>query len=512
MLPKFGHLTREIYLDAPQYENNRIRVVYKNLRAIGDYCPNLERLDLSYPLRLDLSATEADLPPRITVEPQETEEGKNNVAANGGPSEDVNIEMRDSDQEHGEMDQENIPPNDDPTDIEHGGHGVDIEGDEGYNIVQDEFQLFPEPLVMQDAQQDDQIGVHAQPDPEEAAAEARYAAQVAAVQVEHVNRKRACAEIDHIIKNCSQLKYFSIQWTGGEALRRFQHKIPKLKALRLWDRLSDADLIETGARCQELERFYLDGQDVYGITVNGLIGFLNALHTKQKSTLKRFGLRDPIPLYHRAPGHPGFGLFDDDDDDDNDDDDMDQDEEDDEVGEDEDEGGDAIPANNQPQQIHIDTQNPPLYRFIDVLGLKHPFIERLSFTGCSITDSIIPLFGRFIYLQSLDLSRPTSGGISAVGVSEIVHQFQGGTLLALDLSYHVQMSDDDMVILTGVAGLKSLRYIRVAQCPKLADRYMLDEWVNPNDLVIKDGTWRPRTGASKTMLEIGDGWKESWND
>ena len=51
MLPKFGHLTKEIYLEAPEWGNHQMRrVVYQNLRAIGDYCPNLERLDLHYPL------------------------------------------------------------------------------------------------------------------------------------------------------------------------------------------------------------------------------------------------------------------------------------------------------------------------------------------------------------------------------------------------------------------------------------------------------------------------------
>jgi len=40
----------------------------------------------------------------------------------------------------------------------------------------------------------------------------------------------------------------------------------------------------------------------------------------------------------------------------------------------------------------------------------------------------------------------------------------------------------------------------------------VDEWVHPDDLILDDGTWRPRDDRGRSLLEIGDGWKEQWNE
>jgi len=96
-----------------------------------------------------------------------------------------------------------------------------------------------------------------------------------------------------------------------------------------------------------------------------------------------------------------------------------------------------------------------------------------------------------------------------VGISELVLVFKGKSLSALDLSGHIEMSDDDIQILTGVEGLRSLRYIKLGQCPKLTTNYIMGEWVHTDDFIIEDGTW---TAAGKSWLEIGEGWKEQWGD
>jgi hypothetical protein len=282
-------------------------------------------------------------------------------------------------------------------------------------------------------------------------------------------------------------------------LDRFYNKISKLKALRIWDRfVTDANLIATGQHCRNLERFYLDGQDARMITLTGLIGMLNALHTKYDSKLKRIGLYRPAAFHVNVGGHPE--MMDDEDDDMEDIEDMDDDG---------DGVGNAAPALPAPPR-HIDLENLPIYKFLDVLCLKHPYLERLSLIGCVITDDIVPVFGRFANLQSLDLHEPIGQGLSGVGIARLVQAFQGKNLSSLDLANHLELSEDDMNVLTGQNGLKTLRYIRVVKCPKLADKYLVDEWVHPSDFVMEDGTWTPRASAGRNLLEIGQGWQENW--
>jgi hypothetical protein len=151
-----------------------------------------------------------------------------------------------------------------------------------------------------------------------------------------------------------------------------------------------------------------------------------------------------------------------------------------------------------------------MFKFLDVLSEKHPFLERLCLSHCQITDNIVSKFGTLTRLKSLDVSHPQPGtGLSAVGISELVSVFKGKSLSALDLSAHLEMSDDDIQILTGAEGLKSLRYIKLRGCPKLTANYIMQEWVHTEDLIIEDGAW---SAAGKSSLEIGEGWKENWSD
>jgi hypothetical protein len=527
MLPKHGHLTREIYLEAPLYDDTFLkRVVFDNLRAIGDFCPNLERLDLNYPMRLDLTATEADLPPKlIEAQTEETEQQAESMAVDA--ESDATVQ---EDQEMGDgHDNDNLIDLNDTSDHE-GDESDDEDGDADNQPNADDGGDI----------NDDQVVPQQEVDPgalQFAAAQAvQQAARAAAYQEQRALQRRVCAEIDYIIKSCPLLNTFSLQWTGEPALHRFYHKIPKLKALRLWDRnVTDETLIATGTSCRDLERFYLDGQGAFQISLNGLIGMLNALHTKKKSKLKRFGIFHGNPF--RFTGDPlAAGMMDnfddndefDEDDDDEGNDDMDGDEPMDEMDE-MDEMNDAddvvigapppvvVNAPPAPAAPRYNVQQSPLYKFLDVLSVKHPFLERLALIGCIITDDIIPMLGRFEHLQSLDIHQPlvqnpNFRGLSSIGITQLVEAFQGRRLSSLDLSGHRRVSEDDLDILTGPNGLKSLRYIRVLYCPNLKDKYLCDEWVHPDDLVTDGGSWRPRDGAGKGALEIGDGWKEQWGE
>lgn len=470
MLPKHGYLTREIYLEAPAYNRHGLRKVeFNNLRAIGDYCPNLERLDLNYPLRIGLDATEADLPPKIGVDPEIVLGMEAETVPSDDQVEQANedVEMQDVEQTDGQ---------------------VDSQAD-GQEEVQDDGQ--------EEGQAEEQVGDGNNGAGPNQSNDDAMAAHYATIAAQTAAQRRVCAELDYIIKHCPLLQGFSIQWTGSGALNRFYHKIPKLKALRIWDSIEDEDLIATGKKCRELERFYLDGQETHGVTLEGLIRFINALYTKDKSRLRRLGLYYPASLATRVD--MGYDM------DDDMDDYSDMDDDDDDDGE----GGLANPPH---QQMNTEIQQSPLHQFLDVLSIKHPFLERLCLVGCDIKDETIPILGRFHHLQSLDISKPSTEGLSAVGISELVIVFRDKSLSSLDLSRHRQMSEDDMDILTGDQGLKTLRYIKVTSCPKLTGKYLVDEWVHPRDFVMEEGNWRPRDGAGKSLLEIGDGFKEQWNE
>lgn len=491
MLPKHGHLTKEIYLEAPSYDDITKKAVFKNLRAIGDFCPRLERLDLNYPMRLDLAATEADLPPKLTdlsgpsseQQPESMEVDKDSASAEPEDQNDGDGQVNND--TPAVIDTTNHNEDTDTDDNDHGNDGDTVESD-------------LEPL-----------------DDDDLVSEQAYETEIR-------DERRVCAEIDHIIKNCPLLNTFSMQWTGKPALDRFYHKIPKLRGLRLWDRnVNDQALIATGTHCRDLERFYLDGQDAYNINLDGLIGMLNGLRTKKESKLKRLGIYHVHAFEYQMDGLDGM-LSDDDDTDDDDDDEGHG--EDDDMAIDEDNDAVEAPVNDAPppagNQPRFDVRQSPLYKYLDVLSLNHPFLERLALIGCAITDDIIPILGRFEHLQSLDIHNPIKRGprlrrlrgLSEVGLKHLVDAFQGHHLASLDLSGHDQMSEDNMDILTGATGLKSLRYVRVAKCPKLKKKYLCDEWVHPDDLVMSGGSWRPRDGAGKGSLEIGDGWKEQWGD
>jgi len=331
-------------------------------------------------------------------------------------------------------------------------------------------------------------------------------------------QKRVCAEIDHILKNCPMLQNFSMQWTGPPALKRFHQKIPTLKGIRIWDPINDTNLIAMAKACRELERIYLEDRYTQ-VTLAGLIGLLTGLRTKGKSKLKRLGLKAPAALQNQDIEDMDEMDMDDDGDDGLDgDDDGDGDGGDADGGDgdggDGDGGGLAMPPFfvplPHPQPILVDPRQTPIFKFIDVLSEKHPFLERLCLSQCEIGDDIVSKFGALTRLKSLDVSDPIHGtGLSAVGVSELVSVFKGKSLSALDLSGHVEMSDDDVQILTGAEGLKSLRYIKLRRCPKLTANYVLEEWVHTDDLIIEDGAW---VAARKDLLEIGEGWKEQWGD
>ena len=518
-LPKYGTHTREIYLESQQYQNGP-RAVFENLRAIGDFCPNLVRLDLAFPLRLDLSATEADLPPKIGTIAAAQEETK----AQNGNQTDEDVEMPDveetalddtttdgtSDQMDGLTNAQTVPaaaqtgvdggatalvavPSIAQDEANDGGAEDDDNGEDGPDDDSDD-----DGNVTDSDDDDHEINLRIPQD--------------SALQTQ----KRVCAEIDYIIKSCQLLENFSMQWTGSPALIRFHQRIPNLKGIRIWDSVNDKNLIATAKACRNLERVFIDDR-YHTSTLAGLVGFLTALRTKGKSKLKRLGLRAPVALLNQEVDDIDDMDMDDDDEDLDDDGDGDGDgvdDGDDVDGADGDGVGLAMPAFFHPlpppQPLHMDPQQSPLFKFMDVLSEKHPYLERLCLTGCEIRDNIVSKFGALTRLKSLDISDPIGdAGLSAVGISELVSVFKGKSLSALDLSGHAEMSDDDIQILTGAEGLTSLRYIKLSRCPKLTDTYIMGEWIHSDDLVIEDGAW---SAADRNLLEIGEGWKEQWGD
>lgn len=463
MLPKYGHFTKEIYLEAPSWDSGLMkRVVFSNLRAIGDFCPNLERLDLNYPARLSLTATPEDLPPKL---------GEENVQA-AAPSSATALQNN-------------------------GPQAIQVDPPVNADAAADENDENDEDGSDNDEDDDDDENIP----PGQQAAEERLKQE-----------KRMCAELDYIIANCSHLKNFSMQWTGPQALTRFYQKIKNLQAIRLWDRnITDSHLLALGKECRNLERFYIDAQDCFLVNAEGLIGFLKALHGKDKSRLKRFGIQAPQNLGMRlVPNLMGMDVDEDDDDDDGASD-MSQDE--DEGNENaQADGNDATPSTPAPPQVSVDLAGSPMYQFLDALSSKHPALERLALIQCQIVDGIVIAFSAFENLQSLDIQKPVTGGLTSTGIDSLVRCFKDKRLRSLDLSRHDKLTEDDMDTLTGPEGIKSIRYVRVAGCRHLKDKYLVDEWVHPDDFVCEDGTWRPRAGEGKSLLEIGDGWKEPWSD
>lgn len=526
-LPKYGIHTREIYLEAI----TRQLAVFENLRAIGDFCPNLVRLDLAFPIRVSLAATEADLPPKIGIETTAPVEEKapsvmpvdedvempdaEEMAPDGATAGDTNVQMDEQTDAQiipvaaqegvdGGVNAQVVPAiAQDGADGDDGGDGGnDANGGDGGG----------------DDSDDDGDNHNADDDP-------IFVQANDAVATEYQAQKTLTAQMDFIIKNCPMLQNFSMQWTGHQALERFHQKIPNLKGIRLWDRVNDKHLIEIAKACRDLERIYIE--DIYhGVTLAGLIGLLTGLRTKGKSKLRRFGLKQPVGLV--SPEIPNMNM---DMDDDDDDDDFDGDGDGDGGGDDDGDGGDgdgdgadgdgdgdgdglAMPAFfaplPPPQPVVVDPPQSPILKFLDVLSEKHPFLERLCLSQCQITDNIVSKFGSLPRLKSLDISYPfRCSGLSAVGITELVSVFRGKSLSALDLSGHVEMTDDDIQILTGADGIESLRYIKFKRCPKLTPNYIMEEWVHSDDLVIEDGTW---AAADKNLLEIGEGWKEQWGD
>jgi hypothetical protein len=543
LLPKHGHLTREIYLEAHQMTMNRN--CFENLRAIGDFCPNLERLDLNFPLRLDLSATEADLPPMIVLQPEGLEE----KAAND------DVEMADVDQSDEVEGQLVVEADAPPTDIANDGqavtqnndgigaaangggadgnavgHGpgdgpIPADGDgDGMNDDDDESDDDDEDDDVSDDDGSNIIHDGNGADPNDAAT-AQAAAVFEANRQAHLAGKQAesriCAELDHILQRCARLDHFSMQWTGKAALERFYYKIPNLKALRIWDDIDEATLVNVAKHCPNLERFYLDASDSFRFTVDGMIKFLGALNSKEKSRLKRIGVYAPRFWWHRIPAHQQDDVFDEDDD--NLDGDMNEMEEMDEEEDGQQLDADVNPAaaaahvaganaqhQAQPQPVNVHIL--PIGRYIETLSNKHPFLERLCLHRIPIMDEVIPLLGNFHHLIGLDLSHPPNEGLSAVGIAELVVAFRGKYLAALDLSGHNQISDDDIERLTCSEGISTLRYVKVLGCPLLAGKFLVDEWVHPDDLILEEGTWRPKDGRGRNMLLVGDGWKEQWNE
>lgn len=460
------------------------RVVFNNLRAIGDFCPNLERLDLNYPTRLNLSATEADLPPKLGEEDTPSAEVKAEPMQIEPTSQQEGQPVQQAEINDGEQ-QMNV----DAANQTDGAIAMDITNDAHDNDGDNS-----------DESEDEEVAPPA-PIPGQAENEAR-------IQQE----KRICAEIDYIIKRCSHLKNFSMQWTGPQALERFYQKIEKLQAIRLWDRhVRDTHLITLGKKCRDLERFYIDAQDAYSITAEGLMGFLKALHVREKSKLKRVGIHAPAGLGLRFLPVGNEMLMDDDDDDDDMDEELIQVEGDD-IDEADEDGDDTAPTQPPPPQIVVDLENSPMYKFLNILSSRHLKLERLALIECQIVDAIVPAFSTFENLQSLDIQRPTSGGLTSTGIDSLVKAFKGKSLRSLDLSRHPKLTEDDVETLTGPEGIKSIRYVRVAYCPNLKDKYLVDEWVHPDDFVMDEGNWRPRVGEGRCLLEIGDGWKEPWSE
>jgi hypothetical protein len=225
------------------------------------------------------------------------------------------------------------------------------------------------------------------------------------------------------------------------------------------------------------------------------------------------GIYTPQMTWHLLP--PQHNPQDDEDDFDEDDevlDEGDMDEDDD--GAIDADGNPVAPAAVEvqiPPVPQVDIRTVPIGRFLDTLSTKHPFLERLSLHRMHIADELMPLFGSFLNLTALDLSFPRNRGLSAVGIHELVSAFRDKSLSALDVSGHKQISDDDINTITGQEGISSMRFVRMTACPLLEGKYLVDEWVHPDDLICEDATWRPKNGKGLNMLEIGDGWKEQWD-
>jgi hypothetical protein len=488
-LPKYGHLVREIYIEDDDFTFTARRF-YKNLRAIGDFCPLLQRLYLQWQLRLDMGATAADLPPKL----QEVGDEENHQPMQ---IEDVAQEEEDhSDDDEGD------------------GEG----DDEGYVDGTEDGEVVGGPASGPAAPTAEQLA--------DAAATAATQTHATYQTVFHMQRanftsdsRSATAEIDHIIAKCPDLEYFSTQWTGKPALERFYQKIPKLKALRLWDRtLTDEVLIAVGKSCRTLERIYFDGQDNLDVTGDGLIGLVSKLQSGERSRLKKLGVYYARGFYTGVPrvandpaaqeqGPYGFGV--DGVDDEVDDDDLEsEDEDEDELAEEM-----LIDGGYQHAAQLIDVRDTPLYKFINVLSKNHPNLQRLALIGCATADNIIGVLGQLHNLESLDLSHPTNDhSLTTVGIYDLVSGFRDGKLSSLDLSNHQELTGEDIASLTGPEGIKSLRYIRFSRCPHMKGVYLRDEWVHPDDMVTDSkGSWRPREDVGVSSLWIGDGWKEGWD-
>jgi hypothetical protein len=487
VLPKFGHYTKEIYLEAPMWDSELMkRVVFNNLRAIGDYCPRLERLDLNYPARLNLNATPADLPPKLETETDEMRAASPSATATSPSvtvtSPAVSPTVITSPQT---LDQMHVDASSQTEDGELFGG----EDDEDDNDEENESEMDEDEETMEEPPPPPIPSIHP-------------------TQQQRINQeKRLCAELDYIIANCKHLKNFSMQWTGPQALERFYFKIRRLQAIRLWDRnIRDEHLIKLGRECPYLERVYIDAQDCFAVRSDGLIGFLKTLKTREHSRLKRFGISAPQDLLARVPGH-GQGMMDEDEGDLSDDEEVMDDVENNEQGQSQ--GTQSTPT--APPSLSLDFVSTPMYKFLDTLSSRHPRLERLALIECEITDQVMMAFSAFENLQSLDLQRPHRG-LTSLGIDYLVHSFKGKRLRSLDLSRHLHINEGDVQRLTGDEGIGTLRYIRVAGCPHLRDKYLVDEWVHPDDFVCDEGTWRPRAGEGRCLLEIGNGWKESWSD
>jgi hypothetical protein len=537
LLPKYGHLTRDIYLE--HYQTDLNRNCYQNLRAIGDFCPNLERLDLNYPVRMDLNATEADLGPKIRVEGEEEETEIVPIQE----EENLDVEMMDigalilqgpaminATQADGAANaflqgNDGVAPHV-ANDGGAGGQAPDANApiaNDGAVVAQANDGIVPV-LNTGDGNAGDGDGAAVDPAAQAALDAEAQAAQeqldrVAAIQARRDAAVRAerrlSAEIDYILKQCPRIDHFAMQWTAKLPLERYYHRIPNLKALRIWDSIDEATLVNTGKACRNLERFYFEGQNSYQLSPDSIIKFLGALNTKDKSCLKRLGIYTPQMLWHLLP--PQHNPQDDDEDfDDDGDGDLDEDDMDDEDndGAVDDDGNPIAPAAAEaevPPVPQVDVRTVPIGRFLDALSTKHPFLERLSLHKMHIMDELMPLFGSFLNLTALDLSFPRNRGLSAVGIHELVSAFRDKSLSALDISGHKQISEDDINTITDPEGIGSMRFVRMRACPLLAGKYMVDEWVHPDDLICEDATWRPKNGRGLNMLEIGDGWKEQWD-
>jgi hypothetical protein len=496
-LPKYGHLVREIYIEDDDFTFTARRF-YKNLRAIGDFCPLLQRLYLQWQLRLDMAATAADLPPKL------------HAVDNVENDELMQIEGDAQEEEYEEYEEDD-------------GEGDD-EGTEDGQIVDGPSSGQAAPTAEQLAAAAAAATAAQQQAAQQAQAHAAYQAALNAQSAQRAqfasDSKAATAEIDHIIAKCPALEYFSTQWTGKPALERFYQKIPNLKALRLWDEtLTDEVLIAVGKSCRTLERFYFDGQDNYRVTGDGIVGLVSKLQSGEKSRLKKLGVYfakgfyTGVPPVANGPAAPAQGPAGDDDVDDDDPEDEDDefdDDDDDEMG-----GQMLIDGGNQHPAAALitDVRETPLYKFINVLSKNHPNLQRLALIGCATADNIVGVLGQLHNLESLDLSQPTNDdGLSTVGIYDLVSGFRAGKLLSLNLSYHIQLTGEDIALLTGPEGIKSLRYVRFSECPHLKGAYLHDEWVHSDDMVMDSkGSWRPREDVGVSSLWIGDGWKEGWD-